>query len=52
MIKDLYDGFIVHYETGTEQTIGLVTNTIKNALRKESAADGLALNTLPTYIST
>lgn len=44
MIKDLYDGFIVHHEIGTEQTVGLVTNTIKNAVRKESAADGLALH--------
>lgn len=44
VIKDLYDGFIVHYETGTEQSIGLVTKTIKNALKKEAAADGLALH--------
>lgn len=44
MVKDLHDGYIVHYETGTEQTVGLVLNTIKNALKKESAADGLALH--------
>ncbi|MGE5380292.1 MAG: IS3 family transposase [Methylocystaceae bacterium] len=44
MIKDLYDGFIVHYETGTEQTTGLVTKTIKSALKKEAVADGLALH--------
>lgn len=44
VIKDLYDGYIVHYETGTDQTVGLVLNTVKNALKKESAADGLALH--------
>lgn len=44
VIKDLYDGFIVHYETGTAQTVGLVTKTIKTALEKESVADGLALH--------
>lgn len=44
MIKDLFDGFIVHYETGTEQTVGLVTKTIKTALKKEAVADGLALH--------
>lgn len=44
VIKDLFDGFIIHYETGTEQSVGLVTNTVKNAIRKESVADGLALH--------
>lgn len=44
VIKDLYDGFIVNYETGTDQTVGLVTNTIKNALKKESAANGISLH--------
>lgn len=44
VIKDLYDGFIVHYETGTDQSIGLVTNTIKNALKKEMVANGMALH--------
>lgn len=44
MIKDLYDGFIVHYEIGNDQSIGLVTKTIRNALKKEAVADGLALH--------
>lgn len=44
MIKDLYDGFIVHFETGNEQSIGLVTKTIRNALKKVVVADGLALH--------
>lgn len=44
MIKDLHDGFIVHYEIGTEQSVGLVMRTIKNALKKEAVANGLALH--------
>ena len=36
MIKDLHDGFIVHYETGNDQSIGLVTKTIRSALKKEA----------------
>lgn len=44
VIKDLYDGFIVHHEIGTSQTVGLVTKTIRTALTKESVADGLALH--------
>lgn len=44
MIKDLHDGFIVHHETGTDQSIGLVTKTIRNALKNETVADGLELH--------
>lgn len=44
MIKDLYDGFIVQYEIGNEQSIELVTKTVRKALKKEVAADGLALH--------
>ena len=44
VIKDLYDGFIVNYETGTDQKIGLVTDTIKNALKKQSVANGISLH--------
>lgn len=43
-IKDLYDGFIVGYRMGTEQTVGLVTMTIQDALKKERVAGGLALH--------
>jgi transposase InsO family protein len=43
-IKDLYDGFIVSYRMGTEQSINLVTMTIQDALLKEKAAGGLALH--------
>ncbi|MCW2278987.1 IS3 family transposase [Heliophilum fasciatum] len=34
MVKDLYDGFIVHFETGTEQTVNLVTKTVQMAVKK------------------
>lgn len=44
VVKDLYDGFIVHYETGTEQSVRLVTRTIEIALKKEKVADGLAIH--------
>ncbi len=43
-IKDLYDGFIVSYRMGTEQTVNLVTTTIQDALKKEKVANGLALH--------
>jgi len=42
MIRDLYDNFVVSYHTGTEQTINLVTETIKKA--KREVADGLLLH--------
>ena len=35
MIRDLYDNSIVAYKTGTEQTINLVLDTIRLAMRKE-----------------
>lgn len=43
-IKDLYDGFIVGYRYGTEQTTNLVLMTIREALQKEKAASGLSLH--------
>jgi putative transposase len=43
-IKDLYDGFIVGYRMGTKQNVNLVIMTIRDALKKERAADGLALH--------
>lgn len=43
-IKDLYDGFIVGYRMGTEQSINLVTITIQEALKKEKVTSGLALH--------
>lgn len=41
-IKDLYDGFIVAYRTGTAQTVNLVISTIQDAMKM--AADGLVLH--------
>ena len=35
MIRDLYDNSIVAYKTGTEQTVNLVLDTIRFAMRKE-----------------
>ena len=44
MIRDLYDNSIVAYKTGTEQTINLVTETIKLAKRKEKVTTELQLH--------
>lgn len=44
MIRDLYDNSIIAYQTGTEQTINLVLNTIKNAMQKEKIAAELHLH--------
>ena len=38
MIRDLYDNSVVAYKTGTEQTINLVLDTIRLAMRKEKKA--------------
>ena len=35
MIRDLYDNSIVAYKTGTEQTVNLVLDTVRLAMRKE-----------------
>ena len=35
MIRDLYDNSIVAYKTGTEQTVNLVLDTIRMAMRRE-----------------
>jgi transposase InsO family protein len=44
IIKDLYDGFIVGYQYGSEQTNDLVTRTIRNAIKNEKVTDGLVLH--------
>jgi transposase InsO family protein len=43
-IKDLYDGFIVAYKLGRRQSHALVTNTLKQAMRKEMVTDELILH--------
>ena len=44
MIRDLYDNSIVSYKTGTEQTVNLVTETIKLAKLKEKVTAELQLH--------
>jgi len=44
MIKDLFDDSIISYKTCTQQTVSLVTETIKGAIAKEKVADGLQLH--------
>lgn len=44
MIRDLYDNSIVAYKTGTEQTINLVLNTIRDAKAKEVVTEELQLH--------
>jgi len=39
VIRDLFDNSIVAHRTGTEQTVNLVLNTIKDAKRKTAAAE-------------
>lgn len=44
VIRDLYDNSIVAYRTGTEQNIRLVTDTVRDAMKKEKVTDGLTLH--------
>lgn len=44
IIRDLYDRSIVAYQTSTEQTVNLVLDTIRFAVKKEKAAAGLQLH--------
>jgi len=43
-VKDLYDGSIVAFSTGTEQTTSLVKMTMKEALKREKVANGMILH--------
>jgi putative transposase len=43
-IKDLFDGFIVAHQVGTENSLALVLNTIKQAKQKEQITDQLILH--------
>ena len=44
IIRDLYDNSIVAYRVGSEQNVGLVLGTIKDAVRKEKVAAELQLH--------
>jgi len=43
-IKDLYDGFIVAYGCDQNNSIALVTRTVRQAQQKEKVTDGLILH--------
>lgn len=44
MIRDIYDNSIVAYKTGTQQTVNLVLDTIRLAMKKERVAAELQLH--------
>lgn len=44
VIKDLYDGSIVSFATGTDQTVQLVLRTVKEAVSSIQASKGLVLH--------
>jgi putative transposase len=48
-IQDLFDGFIVAHELGTENSVGLVLNTLKQAKQKEHIPEGLLLHSDQGY---
>jgi transposase InsO family protein len=48
-IKDLFDGFIVAYQLKRENSIGLVTDTIRIAQQKEKIGKGLILHSDQGY---
>ena len=49
VIKDLYDGFIVAHNFTRQNSLRLVTNTLKQALQKEVVTDGLILHSDQGY---
>ena len=44
MIKDLHDGFVVAHSLNRNNSIGLITKTLKLAKHKEMVTDGLTLH--------
>ena len=48
-IQDLFDGFIVAHELGTENSVGLVLNTLMQARQKEQFPEGLLLHSDQGY---
>jgi len=43
-IKDLFDGFIVAHRLSKNNSVELVKNTLKQAIRKQKVTDGLLLH--------
>ena len=54
MIRDLYDNSIVAYKTGTEQTVNLVLDTIRLAMKgaKKESRCGVCSSTATKGSST
>ncbi len=48
-IKDLFDGFIVAHQFGSDNSVGLVTKTIKLAKCREGVTNGLILHSDQGY---
>jgi putative transposase len=44
VIKDLYDGFIISHQTSRNNTVDLVTATLRQAVQNQQIAEGLALH--------
>jgi transposase InsO family protein len=49
VIRDLFDGFIVAYELGRENSLALVLNTLKQAKQNEQVREGLILHSDQGY---
>ncbi len=49
IIRDLFDGFIVAYELGRENSLALVLNTLKQAKQHEHIPEGLMLHSDQGY---
>jgi putative transposase len=49
VIRDLFDGFIVTYELGKQNSLALVLNTLKQANQNEQIRDGLILHSDQGY---
>ena len=53
MIRDLYDNSIVAYKTATQQTVNLVSDTIRLAMKKEKKrSPGDCTSTATKVVST
>jgi putative transposase len=48
-IKDLFDGFIVAHQFGRRNSVGLVTNTLKQARQKEQDSQGVLIHSDQGY---
>ena len=51
MIRNLYDNSIAAYKTGTEQTVNLVLDTIRQAMKREKKGVAAELQLRSDYAS-